>query len=88
MHLLRQMFLILFGGICAFGLNVQSATAQSQSTIAAPERTDAPEPSEQSWHVDVAPYLWFPGIYGTVGTLDHEGSVHVPVLDILSNRGN
>ena len=76
---------VLFGAICALGLNARAATAQSQSTVASREKADAPDPADQGWHVDVVPYLWFPGINGTVGVLDHESSVHVTARDVLSN---
>ena len=66
----------------AMGL-VPIASAQSQSTIATAQ-ADIPDPADQGWHVDVVPYLWFPGINGTVGALDHESSVHVTARDVLS----
>jgi hypothetical protein len=84
-RLKRRILVVLFGIIYALGLNISAVTAQSQSTIASPEKTDAPRPVDQGWHVDVAPYLWFPGINGTVGALDHESSVHVTARDVLSN---
>jgi hypothetical protein len=73
MHLLKyRVLVVLFATISTLGLNISAATAQSQSTIAPPEKTEAPELVDQSWHVDVAPYLWFPGINGTVGALGHD----------------
>jgi len=86
MHLLKhKVLVVLVGAICALGLDVHDAIAQSQSTIASPEKTDAPQPANQPWHVDVAPYLWFPGINGTLGALGHDSSVHVTARDVLSN---
>src|SRR6516164_11313418 len=73
--------LILLGVILAFSISV---SAQSQSTTATPEKTNKPEPASQGWHVDVAPYLWFAGMNGTVGALGHETSVHVTAGDVLS----
>ena len=73
--------LILLGVILTFSISV---SAQSQSTTATPEKTNEPEPASQGWHVDVAPYLWFPGINGTVGALDHDASVHVSARKVLS----
>jgi hypothetical protein len=84
MHLKQAVLVVLFGAIWTLGLNVHAATAQSQSATAPPEKTGAPEPTEQSWHVDVAPYLWFPAINGTVGALDHDTSVHVSARNVLS----
>ena len=74
----------MFSAILALGLSMHAANAQSQSTIATPEKTDAPQPADRGWHVDVAPYLWFAGINGTVGALDHEASVHVSASKVLS----
>jgi hypothetical protein len=34
--------------------------------------------------VDATPYLWFPGMNGTVGALGHESSVHVTARNVLS----
>jgi hypothetical protein len=53
--------------------------------MAASAKVDPPDPANQGWHVDVAPYLWFAGINGTVGALGHESSVHVTARDVLSN---
>jgi hypothetical protein len=85
MHVLKQTVLgFLIGAICTFVFNVHAATAQSSNTMAPSEKTDAPQPVDQGWHVDVAPYLWFPGINGTVGVLGHDSSVHVTARDVLS----
>jgi hypothetical protein len=37
------------------------------------------------WHFAVSPYLWFPGVHGTVGARGHEASVHASPGDLLSN---
>jgi hypothetical protein len=47
-------------------------------------KPDTPNPADQGWHVDVAPYLWFPGISGTVGVAGLETGVHVTGRDVLS----
>ncbi|HEY1472016.1 MAG TPA: hypothetical protein VGF61_23450 [Candidatus Acidoferrum sp.] len=61
------------------------ASAQSQATMATPAKADAPDPADQGWHVDAAPYLWFAGISGTVGAAGRQASVHVRAGDVLSN---
>jgi hypothetical protein len=53
--------------------------------MATPTKADIPEPVDQGWHVDAAPYLWFAGISGTVGAAGRQASVHVSVGDVLSN---
>ena len=45
------------------------------------------EPLDNGWHVDISPYLWFPGLSGTVGVLGRNASVHASPGDILSNLG-
>ena len=40
--------------------------------------------SDDGWHFIIAPYLWFPGIHGTVGALGQDASVHVSGSDVLS----
>jgi hypothetical protein len=47
--------------------------------------TDPPQPSDQGWHVSISPYLWLPGLHGTIGALGHEASVHASFSDIFSN---
>jgi hypothetical protein len=52
--------------------------------MATPEKTEGQEPADQGWHVDAAPYLWFPGINGTVGAFGHEAGVSVTARKVLS----
>ena len=61
-----------------------SVHAQSQTAIAMPAQTDSPDPADPGWHIDVVPYLWFPGINGTVGALGHEAGVSVTARNVLS----
>jgi len=60
------------------------ASAQTQ----APTKTTSPEPqdldSDEGWHVAITPYIWFAGVHGTVGALDHEASVHASFGDIFN----
>jgi hypothetical protein len=37
------------------------------------------------WQVLVSPYLWFPGIHGTVGAFDREASFSASPIDVLSH---
>jgi hypothetical protein len=61
-----------------------SASAQTQT----PTKTTSPEPkdldSDEGWHVAITPYIWFAGVHGTVGALDHEASVHASFGDIFN----
>jgi len=62
-----------------------SASAQTQTAT----KTTSPEPkdnldSDEGWHVGITPYIWFAGVHGTVGALDHEASVHASFGDIFN----
>jgi hypothetical protein len=46
---------------------------------------DPPQPSDQGWHVSISPYLWLPGLHGTIGALGHDASVDASFSDIFSN---
>jgi len=59
--------------------------ARGQSQNATPTGTDRTQAADRSWHIDVAPYLWLPGVFGTVGAAGHDASVHVTAADVLSN---
>ena len=63
-------------------------SANNETATASP----LPDPPQQqassaddSWHFDVAPYIWVPGIHGTVGALGQDASVHVSGSDVLSD---
>jgi hypothetical protein len=85
MHVLNHFrFVILPCAALALALNMPAASAQSQNAMATPANNESPNPDDQGWHIDVVPYLWFPGINGTVGALGHESSVHVTARNVLS----
>jgi hypothetical protein len=85
-HFFKEAILVvLVGAIFAIGLNIRAVSAQSEGAKTVSQKADAPRPADQAWHVDLAPYLWFPGINGTVGALGHDSSVHVSARDVLSN---
>ena len=48
---------------------------------------DAATPSlvDDEWHISISPYLWLPGIYGTLGAAGGELSVHATPGDLLSH---
>jgi hypothetical protein len=60
------------------------ASAQTQT----PTNTTSPEPKDLDldggWHVSFTPYIWFAGIHGTVGALNHDASVHATFGDIFT----
>lgn len=73
--------LVLIFGATLFSL---PTSAQSQ----APSSTTSPQPkpvtTDEGWHADVTPYIWFAGMHGTVGALGHDTSVHASFGDIFN----
>jgi len=68
------------------------ANLTGEPAAAAPTASPLPDSPQQqaassddSWHFDLAPYVWIPGINGTAGALGHVTSVHVTGSDVLSN---
>jgi hypothetical protein len=65
-------------------------TADQPATFdveAATPATPAPPVGEPTsdWHFAVSPYLWFPGVHGTIGAQGHEASIHASPGDLLSH---
>lgn len=52
---------------------------------AEPPLPNAPTRSDQGWHFSVSPYVWLPGVHGTIGVLGHDASIHASFSDIFSN---
>jgi hypothetical protein len=62
--------------------------ANAQTQVSNPASNSKPTPTateDNLWHVDVTPYLWFPGLHGTAGALGHNASVHASAGDMLSH---
>src|SRR5215467_14304506 len=70
----------IFSSSVMFTLGVAAQNASNSSA-----KPESPGPSDQGWHVDVIPYLWFAGVHGTAGVHGHEVSVHADAADVLSN---
>ncbi len=64
------------------GLTAENSAATADPQTPTPQK--AASSSDDSWHFIIAPYLWFPGISGTVGALGHDVSVHATGSDVLS----
>jgi hypothetical protein len=63
----------------------QPLTSDAESTSAAiPASPQVGEPTS-NWHFAVSPYLWFPGVHGTIGARGHDASIHVSPGDLLSH---
>jgi hypothetical protein len=80
----RFRFASLLCATVTLAMGVSGAKGQSQNGSATPAKSDSSDPADPALHVDVAPYLWFAGINGSVGVLGHDASVHVTARDVLS----
>jgi hypothetical protein len=55
--------------------------AVSVSAVGHADKTAA----DDAWHLSVSPYLWFPGVHGTVGARGRSVGVHASAGDLLSH---
>jgi len=74
---------ICFAIFLSVGLSSPASTAQSVPSASA--KPESPAPSDEGWHLDVTPYLWFAGGHGTAGVQGHDASIHADASDVLSN---
>jgi len=61
-----------------------SSSDAGATTVATPASPQVGEPTSD-WHFAVSPYLWFPGVHGTIGALGRDTSIHVSPGDLLSH---
>jgi hypothetical protein len=61
-----------------------SGPAESGSAAPMPAQVGAP-PEDTGWHFAVSPYLWFPGVHGTLGARNQSASIHASPGDLLSH---
>jgi hypothetical protein len=68
------------------------APNRAETSLDEPTAAPAPDPTPAGgsatggeWHFSASPYLWFPGIYGTVGARGRDAGVHVGAIDLLSH---
>ncbi len=62
----------------------QPIPSDAESATTATPAPPVGEPTSD-WHFAVSPYLWLPGVHGTVGAKGHEASIHVSPGDLLSH---
>src|SRR5690348_12527456 len=70
-----------------------SSTAQAPAITDDANSPDSPPPSPQKaapakndlWRLSVTPYLWFPGVHGTIGALDRDANFRASAIDLLSH---
>jgi hypothetical protein len=61
------------------------ATNNGQSTAADQTAPTAAGGPDNQWHLSVSPYLWFPGVHGTLGAKDRAVGIHASAIDLLSH---
>lgn len=59
-------------------------SSSSDPTIADPPHSNATG-DDSEWHLDASPYIWLPGVHGTVGAFGRDSSVHATPPDLISN---
>jgi hypothetical protein len=68
---------------------VTDSVATDQPTVADPVASGTGQvglpPEDSGWHFAVSPYLWFPGVHGTLGAGGHDASIHASPGDLLSH---
>ena len=69
-----------------------AAAAQDQPASASQQAQTTPSPApaqapatDDGWHFELSPYLWFPGVSGTTGVRGHNVSIHASPGDLLSH---
>jgi hypothetical protein len=76
----KVLFALTLGALlCMSGANAQTP---AESGVTSPQPKEGS--SDSGLHVDIAPYLWFSGMHGTVGVRNQEASVHAGFGDIFN----
>lgn len=70
----KTVLFVLVTGVLSIFCLVPASLAQG--------KPNSPDPSNDGWHVDISPYLWFAGVHGTAGIGGHEASVHASFADV------
>jgi hypothetical protein len=60
------------------------ANGQAQPATSATTPQAKKVNTDNAWHMDITPYVWFSGIHGTVGALGHEAEVNANFGDIFN----
>src|SRR5258708_27760850 len=75
------------GGISIFRMDAPNfGEVPDPETMELPPAPDTQtESTDGNWHLIVSPYLWFPGVHGTLGLRERTVSIHASPGDLLSN---
>jgi hypothetical protein len=63
----------------------EEATVADPSAQTSGSTTSQASTQDDQWHIAVSPYLWFPGMYGTVGFPNRNLHVHASAGEVLSH---
>ncbi len=88
MKLVKQLLITMAisGVLFCQSLSAQQApSAASAQTHSGTAKTVSSLDQENTWHIDLSPYLWFSGAHGRVGALEHDVSVHASPGDLLEH---
>ena len=73
------------GVLLSIPLDAQQSAPTLNSEPPTSSSTSKPSPTLDGWHFTASPYLWFPGMHGTVGAFGHDVGVHASAGDLLSH---
>jgi hypothetical protein len=82
-HLAMLGLAVLFG-VCSSGYKAEAAAIAAAPAAQAKEDDRLPIYPRDEWQFFVSPYLWIPGINGTITSLGSEVSPNVPWWDVAS----
>jgi len=86
-YVVIALYLLLNVMFCFSAIAEEDSTKageKAQKKQASSPATGSAANAEEGWHLAITPYLWFPGVHGTVGALGHYASVHASAADVLS----
>ena len=67
---------------------IDEPTAADPPSSGSPQTSGHPQaatPKHDEWRFSITPYLWLPGVYGNIGALNRDVSVHASAIDLLSH---
>jgi hypothetical protein len=64
---------------------VDKANPNSSAAAVADTSLPSADGDDSEWHFDISPYIWIPGVHGTIGALGRDSSVHATPWDLVGN---
>jgi hypothetical protein len=64
---------------------VNKAKPNSSAAAVADTSLSSADNDDSEWHFDMSPYIWLPGVHGTIGALGRDSSVHATPRDLIAN---